>query len=230
MDLSAPGVSDKLGRYRHVLKQRNAVLKRQEFYGGRIEKTLKPWDEQLVETGSSVVHKRIEMVRRLNSDAGDRYPAISHEEKDLRLEYKNTFRVEEESIEGIREAMKSALQESRDKEMSLRTTVVGPHRDDIDISLGGMRARYNASQGEQRSIAFCLRIAQMRYTEEETGKKPVLLLDDILSELDESRRIEVLGIAREGSQTITSTTERPQEEEGSEGRVLMVEGGRISVA
>ncbi len=216
-------------QYRHVLRQRNALLKRWEI-SADLRKDLAPWDEALVSAGAEMVAGRLKMVAGIGRRLREAYMAVSGEDSDLEVEYRGALHAgAAEDAGAVEELMRDALAGSAAEEKRARTTLVGPHRDDLEITLGGRGARTSASQGEQRTIAFCLRVAQMRYLEEETGKEPVLLLDDVLSELDGHRRKNLLQLLDRAGQSILTATELPEQIEKSLDRLLLVEGGSVEV-
>ena len=230
MEELGPIPASTVQQYRHVLRQRNALLKRWEEHGANLAQALAPWTEALTAAGAAMKIERLEMLKGVQATASETYKAISGEEKDLELEYVGSFEDAGETESQIVESMREALERGSSDEKKARTTIVGPHRDDVEIRLGGRKARFTASQGEQRTIAFCLRVAQKRYLRERTGKAPVLLLDDVLSELDERRRGKVLELVGVESQAIITTTELPGSIKGPGDRVFVVEEGRVTVA
>lgn len=216
-------------QYRHVLRQRNALLKRWEA-SVDLRKDLAPWDEALISAGAEVIAGRLKMVAGIGRRLRETYMAVSGEDGDLRVEYRGTLPAgSAEDARAAGELMRDELARSASEEKRARTTLVGPHRDDLEITLGGRGARTSASQGEQRTIAFCMRVAQMRYLEDETGKEPVLLLDDVLSELDGHRRKNLLHLLDRAGQSILTATELPEQVERSLDRLLLVEGGSVEV-
>lgn len=230
MEELGPLPANTVQQYRHVLRQRNALLKRWEEQGANLEQALAPWNDALVKAGAAMTVERLEMLKGVTGFASEAYRAISGEDKELELDYRGTFEVAGASEEEVAEAMMAALGRHVSEEKRARATVVGPHRDDVEIRLGGRRARFAASQGEQRTIAFCLRVAQKKYLRERTQKVPVLLLDDVLSELDEKRRERVLEQVGVDSQALITTTELPRSVEVPGDRVFVVEEGKVSIA
>jgi DNA replication and repair protein RecF len=237
MDETAEGLgpirAGQVLQFRHVLRQRNAVLKSWEEKGPRLAEFLEPWDEALVGAGAAIAGERAEMIREMRGHLDAAYEGIAGDGKEVGFTYRGTFEAEGSPGE-IENNMREALEASATEEKRARTTVVGPHRDDVEIRLGGREARFSVSQGEQRTLAFCLRIAQKGFLEKETGKEPVLLLDDVLSELDRDRRKRVLEVAGAGSQALITTTEIPDDLKVGElvdrgGKVLRVEQGSARV-
>jgi DNA replication and repair protein RecF len=230
MEELGPLPANTVQQYRHVLRQRNALLRRWEEQGPNLAPALEPWNEALVAAGAAMTVERLEMLKGIGAQASESYKAISGEEKELELEYAGTFECAGGSEPEVAESMRAALERCASAEKKARTTVVGPHRDDVEIRLGGRKARFAASQGEQRTIAFCLRVAQKMYLRERTGKMPVLLLDDVLSELDEARRGKVLELVGAQSQAIITTTDLPSSMEDRPERVFVVEEGKVKLA
>lgn len=229
MEELGPVPASTVQQYRHVLRQRNALLKRWDE-GTNLSEVIAPWNDALVESGAAIVTERLKAVKGIEGPAREAYTAISGEKKELSLDYVGTFESGSGDLENAKDAMREAISRSAAVEKRTRTTMVGPHREDLEIKLSGRGARFSASQGEQRTIAFCLRVAQMKYLEEVTGKTPVLLLDDVLSELDEQRRHMVLELVGVTSQAIITATELPSTMEGQIDRVFVVEEGRVEVA
>lgn len=222
-----PVQADALLRYRHVLRQRNALLRRWEE-SSELRRAIAPWNEALAAAGAVLVVERRKMMEGTSDIIAEAYEHISGQKRSLSLEYAGTV----EAAADEKEAESRLLEELERRladEKGARTTVVGPHRDDMEISLGGRGARFSASQGEQRTIAFCLRVAQMSYIESCTGKRPVLLLDDVLSELDAGRRKRVLETVGGRGQSVITATEAIPGAEGGADRYFEVEAGRVSL-
>jgi DNA replication and repair protein RecF len=224
-----PVTASILQQYRHVLRQRNALLRKWEEHGAVAEEALEPWNEALAQAGASILVERLEMIEKMKRSVRETYMEISGEARELEIGYSGTP-VEEGSDErDAAAALKDALRRVRTEEMRTRTTAVGPHRDDIEIRLGGRGARFSASQGEQRTVAFCFRLAQREYLREKTGKVPVLLLDDVLSELDEGRRRKVLEKVGTAGQTIITATEMEESCQQAPESVFRVLAGRVEI-
>lgn len=222
--------AEAIHRYRHALKQRNAILRSWDGMGSRLEALLGPWDVELVKWGAKVVNARVEMVGWMENVVSEIYGEASGDSAEVIFRYDGSFENNGElSVEETAETMSEALKRSISEEKKARCTLVGPHRDDVEIRLGGREARFAASQGEQRTMAFSMRLAQRRFIEEVTGEKPVMLLDDVLSELDEGRREKVVRIAGEGSQAIITTADYEGVRDRKGATVYRVDGGEIRV-
>lgn len=174
---------DTLARYNKTLAQRNKLLKNNPK-----DESIDLWDGQLSTEGARVVHSRRELVSQLDIYAGQVHYDITDNEK-LCLSYEG---IEGESYEEIKYNMDIALKANRQRDKQYCATSVGPHRDDILISANGTDLRAYGSQGQQRSAALSLKLAEMELLKELSGEYPILLLDDVLSELDEKRQTKLL--------------------------------------
>jgi DNA replication and repair protein RecF len=204
------------------------VLRSIEKGGGTGRRYLEPWNESLAKAGAEIVAGRARIVNELSNEMGAIYQEVAGEKREVEIKYKCTFEAQG-PVSSLEERMWKGLEASAPVEERARTTVVGPHRDDVEIRLGGKDARFSASQGEQRTIAFCVRMVQRGYLEKETGKTPILLLDDVLSELDAVRRRGVLMVTASGSQTLITTTELPEGKLSGEERIIRIKSGRAEL-
>ncbi len=189
-----PGYARTLSRYQRLLEQRNALLK-QVWQGEQPAAALDVWDEDLARHGSALVSARSDAVAALAETAPQGHLAISGGEV-LELEY---LRPPED--------LRDALRLARRDDVRRGSTSVGPHRDDVLIRLDGRDARAFASQGQQRTAVVSIKLAEASVVAEMTGERPVLLLDDVLSELDGSRRGALLERLGEEGQVIISSVE-----------------------
>lgn len=213
-------------RYRHLLRQRNALLKRWEGYGSRLDESLEPWDQGLSETGARIVKARLRVTAGVMEAVTGLFDHVTGGGDELSLRYQCSFPVREGEL---KESMLEKLRASREQEKRLRTTLVGPHRDEVEILIGKKEARYCASQGEQRAVACCLKFAQRKVIEGKTGRTPVLLLDDVLSELDRTRAGRVLELAGEGGQVILTSTGNPEGKETRGSQTFCVRNGEVFI-
>lgn len=191
-----------------VLRQRNVLLKQA---GGRpsvsVLGTLDVWDAQLARLGSELVEWRKVLVRRLGPVVARNYSALVRQTAGLGLDYQVSWSGE----------LAEALAQRRAEDLRRGVTTLGPHRDDLEMTIrpeaeipgGPMPARTHASQGEQRSVALALRLAAWELAAEESGEGPVLLLDDVFSELDAVRSAEFVRILPAGQAILTTAGEMP---------------------
>lgn len=192
-----------LMRYNKVLKQKNNFLK--ECFGDlHADDMLSVWDVQLAEYGASIAARRKKYVSILDKEAAVVHARLSDDKEKLSLGYECA--AEGQSEDEIKTELLAALEKSREKDKKLGFCTVGPHRDDIAISINGLDGRKFASQGQQRSVALAMKLAEAEIYKKEKGEYPVLLLDDVLSELDAGRQKKLIELT-EGMQTILTCTE-----------------------
>lgn len=167
-----------LNQYNKIINQRNKLLK--EFcFNSDLNETLHIWNMQLVTYGRHIIKRRMEFTEQLNEIIFDIHKNISGEKEELKIIYEPN--VSEEDFE-IR------LKNSQEKDIKLKMTSVGPHRDDFCFMVNGVDIRKYGSQGQQRTAALSLKLAEIELVKKVTGDNPVLLLDDVLSELDSNRQ------------------------------------------
>lgn len=196
----SPSYYEAIGAYTKILSQRNTLLKGERPDSG----LLGVWNEELVRYGSRVIRERKLFTDRLSEISSVIHGEISNGKEELLLEYESDISYSDD-IEEIKNDFRKKVEASERTDLLRRSTSVGPHHDDIKISINGTDVRKFGSQGQQRTAALSLKLAEIKLIEEETGEKPVLILDDVLSELDKTRQqylIETL----EGVQIFLTTT------------------------
>jgi DNA replication and repair protein RecF len=192
--------------YSRVVRHRNVLLRE-----GAGEPQLEPWDEQLVALGTKLLTHRAGLYRRLESTVTRIYGELAGGER-LTSEYHDKLGIGavrwETGVDSdeIAAAFRERLEERAVEERARQLTLVGPHRDDIVFAIEGNDARTFGSQGQLRTIALAWKLAEVRVVEEVARRKPVLLLDDVMSELDENRRSALTDVVRRDVQTFVTTT------------------------
>ncbi|MCD8390399.1 MAG: DNA replication/repair protein RecF [Firmicutes bacterium] len=192
-----PGYLSSLSDYQKALIQKNNALKNLSAYGGKT--ALDVWNEQLAESGAKIMNYRAEFIKSVNGYAKKIQAEISKEELDI--SYAPGIRIDEMTAG----AYYDFLRLHADKEIAFYSSAYGIQRDDIIIKINGAPAKIYASQGQQRTAALALKIAQAEYIYEQKEEYPVLLLDDIMSELDINRRAYLSERIRDKQVFITST-------------------------
>jgi DNA replication and repair protein RecF len=201
-----------------VVRQRNTLLKQASGQlTPEIETTLDVWDSKLVEVADQFGYARATLVARITPMVLEAYEELAGEPTPIELTYEPEWR---------RVGLARALADARPADLRRGVSTVGPHRDELTITIGGMSSRTHASQGEQRTLALGLRLAAHRLVTERTGSAPVLVLDDVLSELDDSRAAALLGHLPEGQVIITSAAGLPPA--AAADRILRVAAGLVS--
>lgn len=178
-----------LGDYTRVLAQRNSLLKDVAFSSYLLD-TLDIWDQHLVRLSAIITRTRYTYLEKLKPLAGEVYRGISREKEEFGLRYlsKACPDVEDLSSPGLEGAIAEAVRLARREDLRAGSTTVGAHRDDLEITINGMNVRTYGSQGQQRSAVLALKLSECGVIRQLTGEEPVVLLDDVMSELDEGRR------------------------------------------
>lgn len=197
-----------LQTYQKTLEQRNNILKDTGY--NRV--FLDALDEVLTKNAAVLLEARLRLLKRLVAHMQALYVEIADGEE-LSFAYRGSY-LEEISFcctelpskEQLLELIRKSFEEKYHEDIRRQITSCGPHRDDVDFMIKGALARNFASQGQQRSLVLALKLAELRLIEEVCGKKPLLLLDDVMSELDQNRRSSVLEAITKDMQTIITTT------------------------
>lgn len=175
-------------RYNHVLTQRNTLLRYLQKSKNLVD-TLDVWEEKLAEYGAEIVARRFSYMEKLKELSSKFYTGLSAGKEVLTLNYRTSAASEVfEEKRKIKEDFKCKLKKSREEDIFAGFTTKGPHRDDIDIKINGKSSRLFSSQGQQRSIVLALKLAEAELVQQIIGERPIILLDDVLSELDLSRQ------------------------------------------
>lgn len=192
--------SVELNRYNHLLKERNASLKQEKLD----ETFLDVIELQMAEVQLNILKKRFQFVDFINQQLSQRYFDISNEKTEILCEYKGIInQIEEDSLTVIQEKLKA----NRQKDWFLKSTSYGIHRDDLIFLMNGLLLDSIASQGQRRMTVLALKMTFVDFVLEKTGKKPILLLDDVLSELDIEKRKNLFKAIPKGIQTVITTTD-----------------------
>jgi DNA replication and repair protein RecF len=204
----SPSYCHSLAYYRKVLEQRNRLLKmaRDRSMRASIIDTLESWNEQLVTYGSKLVERRAQFLKKLQEFAQPIHGVMTDQVERLTVLYQPSFKAPEE-LEGIQEAYREAMRQVREEELRRQVSLVGPHRDDLVFLVNGRDIRTFGSQGQQRTVALSVKLAEVELMRDLTGESPVCLLDDVFSELDARRRAHIFDITLDSCQTFLSTTD-----------------------
>jgi len=199
-----------LAQYQQALKQRNALLRQRDgddFSGGLGESQQLPlWDAQLATLGTRVMRRRARGLERLAPIAGAWHQAISGETEVLDICYQPNVPLETDDATRIQTAFLDKIRQRAIAEQHQHTTLVGPHRDNIDFTINGTPARQYGSQGQQRTLVLALKLAELNLIDEVIDEPPLLLLDDVLAELDLGRQNQLLEAIQDRFQTLITTT------------------------
>ncbi len=213
-------------RYERVLQQRNALLREGRERPVRADQ-FEYWDVQLVELGAAMIIARLRAVHFLNEAIARIYPRLAGEGSGLRAEYRTTVPIAvplaealcrpddlgrasgeaEAAVTAVREGFSAQLATGRGGERQQAVTLVGPHRDDAGFFAADVDLRVYGSRGQQRAAALCLKLAEVELMQRYTGERPVLLLDDVMSELDPRRRRFLQMMVQEQDQVLLTATD-----------------------
>jgi len=229
-----------LQQYNQVLRQRNALLKklRKQELEGKIDESstrdsineLALWDAQLATTGSRVTRRRARVLERLAPLATAWHTSISGATEVLEVTYAPNVSIEKDDPEGVQQAFLDKIKQRRIPEHTHGTTLVGPHRDEVEFTINETPARSYGSQGQQRTLVLALKLAELQLIEEVVGEPPLLLLDDVLAELDLSRQNQLLDTIQDRFQTLITTTHLGAFDSQwlNSSQILTVQAGQIS--
>ena len=184
-----------LTKYNKIINQRNNLL-RQIPYNKELMDTLSIWDAQLLEYGTYIITRRKEFIKEINEIIGVIHNRLSGGKEQLSIQY-------EPNVET--EFFSKKLEQSIEKDILLKTTGIGPHRDDISFVIKDIDIRKFGSQGQQRTVALSLKLAEIELLKKTTKENPILLLDDVLSELDRNRQNYLLESIKDIQTIITCT-------------------------
>jgi DNA replication and repair protein RecF len=174
-----------LSRYNKILQQRNNLLKNTKE-SETLLSTLPIWDSQLIKEGVSIITKRKEFIDRLKGFANEAHGRLTRGAENLQISYQTS--IKGDTPVELAAAFDAALTANYERDYRFGHTGAGPHRDDVKIAAGGVDIRTYGSNGQQRTAALSLKLAELKLFEDMLGEYPILLLDDVLSELDEDRQ------------------------------------------
>lgn len=191
-----------LSDYQKVLNQKSKYLKSRHVDRVMIDVL----NEQLARHAAVLIYKRQHFIETIEKFAKKIHEDISNQNETLTIKYNPNVKYTSTNTEDLEREIKKVLDESLDKEIERMQTLIGPHRDDISFHINGFDVQTYGSQGQQRTTALSVKLAELDLIRDEVGEYPVLLLDDVLSELDESRQSHLLTSIRDRVQTFVTTT------------------------
>ena len=227
---ASPAYYHELIKYNRLLQQRNSLLKEiRERRAGR--DMLEYWNPQLAESAAKITAKRLEAVKKFNMLANLMQKRISGNEENLSIAYQIKGSENEPIAGNLKIWYNEMLTRSGEEDVYRGVTGIGPHRDDIIISVNGINLRSFGSQGQQRTGVLAMKLSELEFIRSETGEYPILLLDDVMSELDAGRRQQLLSfIGREGIQTLITATDEAYFDMQSVERYFRVAAGSVAGA
>ena len=196
-----------LNQYQKILKQRNALLKDLQRRRTKDTTMLQIYTEQLAEHGAAILFRRFRFLKKLREWAVPIHLQISRDQENLKIDYLSKVDVSESmDMEKMRDTYLTEFNRKEESEIERGTTLIGPHRDDLVFTVNDRNVQHFGSQGQQRTTALSLKLAEIELIYQEVGDYPVLLLDDVLSELDDYRQSHLLNAIQGKVQTFVTTT------------------------
>lgn len=212
--------------FNKLLGQRNNLLKK--IREGRADADLlSPWDAQLATVAASITQKRLESVKKLTMLANLHHRKLTGSKESLAVTY-HLSGAAQEKIKNLHEWYEFQLARQRRQDIFSGSTGIGPHRDDLIFLVNGKNLRNFGSQGQQRTGVLALKLAELEFIKSETGEYPVLLLDDVMSELDAARRSELLLFIRERIQTFITAADAQYFSQIKFGKFYHIQGGMVT--
>ncbi|QXM07028.1 DNA replication/repair protein RecF [Crassaminicella indica] len=198
-----PSYFHHLNRYNKVLMQRNNLIKK-IYHNKKLMDTLDIWNEKLIELGTKLMMERERFVTRINLLSRLIHRKITENKENLEVRYMSSIELKNDFKDTL-ESFRKTLQEALDVDLQRGTTTFGPHRDDLGVFVNGIDIRSFGSQGQQRTCALSLKLAEIELIKGETAEYPILLLDDVMSELDIKRQTFLIKALKDVQIFITTT-------------------------
>lgn len=219
-----------ISQYQKILQQRNSYLRQMQISKNKDWTMLDILTEQFIEKGAKIVLKRLEFISKLQQWAAPIHLNISRGLENLRIEYKSSTNVSDSSdLSKMMNELALQYQKLKEKEVDRGSTLFGPHRDDLLFFVNGKDVQTFGSQGQQRTTALSIKLAEIELIHEEIGEYPILLLDDVLSELDDYRQTHLLNTIQGKVQTFVTTTsiDGIDHQTLKEAKTIIVENGTV---
>ncbi|TWH46642.1 DNA replication/repair protein RecF [Sporomusa sp. KB1] len=212
--------------YNRILGQRNNLLKKIREGKAGID-LLSPWDEQLAKVAATITEKRLESVKKLTMLANLHHRKLTSNSENLTVNYYLSG-AKKDKIDNLHRWYHSQFDQQRKQDILNGSTGIGPHRDDLIILVNGKNLRNFGSQGQQRTGVLAMKLAELEFIKSETGEYPILLLDDVMSELDAARRSELLLFIRERIQTFITAADEQYFSKIKFGKFYHIQNGMVT--
>lgn len=198
-----------LQRYNRIVSQRNRLLRQIALGQSRVDE-LAFWDQEMVKSGSYIVFQRQQALGKLNELASPIHDQLSGGKENLNIHYHRSIDsgvAEFDDLGDVEQIFNEALSAARERDLARGVSSIGPHRDDLKFIVNEVDMGSYGSRGQQRTVALSLKLAEAKFMLTQTGEAPVLLLDDVLSELDMERRQHLLQAVSDYQQVLMTTTD-----------------------
>lgn len=220
-----PKYSNVLTDFNKIIEQRNALLHDVSYHSELLD-TLDIWDERLASYSAVIITQRLRYLKEMEPFLKDIYSGISSGKEQIDIKYDSKIPIENDDVEEIKENIYKALKAARKEDIRNGSTSIGPHRDDILITLDGLPVKSFGSQGQQRSCALALKLSEAAVIKKITGKQPIAFLDDVMSELDASRQDYILNHI-EGWQVFITCCDPSSILKSKTGKVFEIKEGKL---
>jgi DNA replication and repair protein RecF len=230
-----PQYGSTLDVYRRIIEQKNRLLRDESTGSSEKSSQIHIWNEQLIEGGARIVSARLRFLSQLRPILAEYYARIAGEDAKISVDYASRCEFREDMSEmEIAAVIRRELDQNLDRELVIGNSIRGPHRDDVRLCIGGKEARDYASEGQVRSLALCLKLAMRDLLEQTVGEQPVMLIDDVGSELDPDRRDRAIHLLAEKGQVFMAcqdpgVVERPLAARMGEVAIWQIRDGAVTV-
>ncbi len=222
----SPAQAQNLSEYQKVLEQRNQSLRELKRSRGKNSNSAEIWDDQLIRLGSQIILERIKLLDQLSPLAEKEHAQISGHRERLSLQYTSSFQFADRAE--LTERFSSALKQSQSKEEALGFTLVGPHRDELELKIDSQLIRDFGSFGQARSAMLALKLAQLEHLQERKNEAPLLILDEVFSDLDQKRSRYLVQLLDNHKQVFIATSKEWELPEGLKAdSIFMVQDGKV---
>ena len=212
--------------YHRVLQQRNTILSNWKISGVTTPSIIDPWDQRLVEIGSKIIEYRTHFTASFSEILKNIYSGLVTKNEELTFNYRPKIFLNK--INDIQIFFLNRLKQTRDKEIRRGTSLTGPHRDDFVFNINGQELRKFGSRGQNKSVLISLAIAQFDLIKEKTQEVPIILIDDLYSEIDSEREAKIIENLNNMGQVFVTATESQKHIKRSDERYYSIEGGKIN--
>lgn len=208
-------------QYKKALRQRNFILKQ---YAGKKNPPLEEWDIQLATTGAYIIKKRLQSLDKMTLLANLMHRKITDGKENLKLHYLQPYAAKDYITD--KQQLYTALKDNLERDRRRLSTTVGPHRDDFAFFTNFGDLKHFGSQGQQRTATLALKLSELEFIKSEVGEYPILLLDDVVSELDKERRTNLINYIHRRVQTFVTTTDLDDFKDMKDVEIISLKGGQ----
>ena len=207
-----------LSKYNHILRQRNQLLKDIKK-DQNLKKTLDIWDEQIILYGCGIIKERMSFINKMDDVIKNIHRRLTEDSENIEIVYKPSVSAED---------YRARLKRARERDLLMATTTAGPHRDDFTVNINGSDSKAYGSQGQKRTAALSIKLSEIELLRQQKNEEPVILLDDVFSELDQKRQRDLLSMIGDYQTIITCTQREPFFDEiKADKRLFYVKEGQI---